>query len=312
MKAVFLEPKSSFRNDLRSDTMWGLIISSLSLLHDESYIDKIIEQYLNYQLPFKISSCFPYRLNNGKRLIYLPKPILPGGMNSDADSDNQKRFKRIKYIELEYFNRIISGAELENFRFDDKDKYLENSFSTELFVKIQLNRLSMTTQNKEGEGQIFNTPENFISNGGLYFLIDGDVGIIEPALRLMSHIGFGGYTSKGKGNFQYFIDDIDIIIPDNPNAKLNLSLYHPLREELHSFIKNDNFFYEILTRKGKVANQHRTDKVIEKLPVNYFAEGSVFPDLNKPNYGTLINSFKNDSKKVFNYGFSFNIPINVV
>ena len=46
MKAVFLEPKSSFRNDLRSDTMWGLIISSLSLLHDESYIDKITSQHL--------------------------------------------------------------------------------------------------------------------------------------------------------------------------------------------------------------------------------------------------------------------------
>lgn len=313
MKVYYLKPKSSFRTELRSDTLWGLLISALSYLHPKDYIDNLVNSFAEGNPPFLISSCFPYKNDDGKKNHYLPLPISGHGLeDSIQDYSLRKDLKKMKFIRLELFNDIInSKSSSERMQLLQKEQRI-NFLKSETNVRIKINRMTNGTQDENGDGQLFNSVENYFIDGGYYFFVNGDNSIIEPALRLLSHNGFGGYTSKGKGNFEVEEGDVEISQPINANKWTTLSLYNPTIDELGKYkVLPDSVWYDTVIRKGKIANQYRKDANWEKKPILSFAEGSVFPEISNNLYGQMTETYQLNEWKVFNYGYAFKIPINI-
>lgn len=311
MKVYYLKPKSSFRTKLPSDTLWGMIIGALSYLYDENYIKDLISKFVNGKPPFMLSSCFPFK-NEGSQIVhYLPMPL--SGLNIDSSNieyNKRKDLKKMNFVRLDLFNELINKTSdnsiLQKLTLAQKPDF----FKSETNVKIKINRLTTSTQDEEGKGQLYNSVENYFINGGYYFIIDGDSSIIEPALRLLSHNGFGAYTSKGKGHFQFNSGEIELQIPNNYNHWLTLSLYHPTDYELDEYKKQpDSLWYETKIKKGKIGNQFRVNKDFNKKPVLNFIEGSVFPNIDQTLYGTMTKTYEYDNFNIYNCGYAFKLPI---
>jgi len=316
IKVIYLEPKSSYISDLNSDTLWGLIISSLAYLIDEYELNSLIKDFENSTPPFLISSCFPYKLINNEIIRYYPIPI---GLNIFNDQQNYyKELKKIKFIREDIFQELILGNQLDisinDFLDENNNYFLKNESKEKLNLRIMINRLNQSTQNEKGEGQIFNYYEKYISDGGLFFLFKGDIEIIKPALNLLSHFGFGGSVSFGKGYFKYRLDsdNLKLLFSDDANFFINLSLYNPYLKELEMFLSKSKFLsYEIIKKLGIIGIQNRINDKFVKEPVIFFKEGSIIPYVTKTYFGRIKEIYNFDKIKIYSYGYSFNIPFNL-
>ncbi|MBC7196763.1 MAG: hypothetical protein H5U39_05870, partial [Deferribacterales bacterium] len=74
MKIVYLYPKSTFRTDLRSDTLWGILCWAIRLVYGNEELERIIKSYIERKPEFIISSTFPFIIKDDKKWHYLPKP----------------------------------------------------------------------------------------------------------------------------------------------------------------------------------------------------------------------------------------------
>ena len=346
MKAVYLNTSSSFNTNLRSDTLWGLIISALSVLKPKSEIDEIINQFKSNNPSFAISSAFSYSIGEDNKIVhFFPKPIV---CNFDYNIDSAwkmtiyKKFKKINFVNENVFQDLINGIESDKDLFqkfiklnelenkganlnDDEKKnkkklslmFMNPFFKKELILHNTIDRMSGSTLDSEDGGQLFHSEDTFIEkNSGLYFLVDGDINIIEPALRFLSHFGFGGNNTTGKGFFKYAIKDFNLKVPTvNINSFITLSLFNPKAEELSEFLKVENknkLWYETDFRAGRIGVHFADDpSKNQKNIVANFKEGSTFPDIVEKYPGRIIQTASSKSHDIFNYAFSFKISSNL-
>jgi len=332
MKIVYLEPQSSFRNNLRSDTLWGLICWGIKTVFSEQKLEEFIDEHK--EKPVKISSAFPYK-NDGQKKLFFPRPILqPLNLNYFFESKgiNQKserakyiadlkRFKKIKYVEESVFEKFLRGELDETDFFLNKELWdtKEEFYKEEDILHNSIDRLTNTTpQSTEGNkrASLYSTTERFVEKGGLFFLLNGtseQIELVEAALRFFSHVGFGGDSSIGKGYFKFTIEDFNIFEVDNADAFVSLSLFLPTEEELAEFKKQTtHLWYELEARKGKFGGQFVKINKFWKESVLMFQEGSVFPKLNSPYYGKVkkvMSKTQNGMFDVFHYGIAFDLPI---
>jgi CRISPR-associated protein Csm4 len=330
MKIVYLTPRSSHRNTLRSDTLWGLICWGIRTVYSENSLVEFIDNYNNEKV-VKISSAFPYIQGVNGKQHYFSKPILkPIDLNKLFDKYNFstkeerteqikriKKYKKVKFIEQSDFEKFLQGnlneeeyflkgSWMDGIRFWNQEEVLHNT----------INRLTNTTSSKSGQASLYTTLEYFPNNSGLFFLMDGDKGEVEKvegALRFLSHIGFGGDSSIGKNSFRVTVQNFNIDITDDAEQFISLSLYMPTQEEATQFSQYpDKSWYDIETRKGKFGGHFIKQKRFWKDSVLMFKEGSVFPNLNKNHYGqnkVVLNSMESKHFDVYQYGFAFNLPI---
>lgn len=326
MKIIYLKPKSSFRNNLRSDTLWGLLCWGINNIFGESKLKDFINSYNEGGNVLKVSSAFPYINVNGKRNLYFPKPILkPIDINNYLDfykitsKSNRsqvisklKSFKKVKYINENAFFDLLNGRITEYELFTNTQIWDNNDINVSIksvdIMHNTINRLTNTTL----EGNLYIDSEIFAKNAGLFFLLDGSIdqiNMVTAALRFYSHIGFGGDAAIGKGYFDIQIEDYNLTINKNANSFITLSLYSPVQNETIEFKKHPNLcWYELETRKGKYGGQHIKDTNFWKDSVLMFKEGSVFPNLNKTNYGINKIVKRTSYFDVVNFGYAFNLP----
>jgi len=335
MKIVYLEPRSSYRNNLRSDTLWGLICWGIKTVFSEQKLEEFIEEHK--EKPVKISSVFPFKVNSkdsNKKKLFFPRPILqPLNLNHFFESKgidkkseraqfiaDLKKFKKVKFVEKSTFEKFLEGELNETEFFLNKSLWEKENdfFKKEDILHNSINRLTNTTYSSSDDkrASLYSTTETYISNGGLFFLIDGtpeQIELIEASLRFYSHVGFGGDSSIGKGYFKISVDDCELPESDNSDAFVTLSLFLPNDDELAEF-QNDKsrVWYELEARKGKFGGQFVKINRFWKESVLMFKEGSVFPNLNKSFYGkikTVMSQEENGMFDVYHYGVAFDLPI---
>ncbi len=297
MRVVLLKPSSSLVTELRSDTLWGLIITAISKLYSEEKLRELLDSYAGNNPFFLISSAFPYREDGDKRIYYFPKPLLhseitiPEQLAEKTEKlaflQRLKQYKRVKYVSKKVFEKFLAGT-LNDVCFFSCDtwKHQKPLYQQEIVSHNTISRTTWTTLDIDNSGQLFTTEETFFSkNSGLYFLVHGErLEQLDAALRLLQHTGFGGDISTGKGVFKFDSSEITIRQPEVADKFVTLSLFSPSSDEVSRFkARADSLSYEVEMRKGRlgrdVSAEHEKDGVL------MFREGSVFPSLSSETYG---------------------------
>ncbi|MDT3697231.1 MAG: type III-A CRISPR-associated RAMP protein Csm4 [Ignavibacterium sp.] len=350
MKIIRIYPKTNFHTFLNSDTLWGNLVYAYRMLYGVDKTSELLKKYFSTEIPFKVSSIFPFTIENGEKekiTYYLPKPITGVNIRNAKDPEEMtylKDFKRIRYINKKLFEGYLNGEIDDNIlleRFlrwqkeeikkesernidvikDNRFDY-KKSLSPSFILHNSIDRMSGSTLQIDGKGQLyweeeFNGFGNKLSSKqnvveGIYFLADGsDVSLIEGPLRLLSHIGIGGNKSIGKGSFDFVIEDFSFSVPANPNALVSLSLFQPSQVEI-DLIKNNSvhLFYDLTTRIGKVGKDFNLE-FNEKNPVICFTEGSSF-FVSQSLYGRLVPTAKfNDEQNIYSNYLFFGMKANL-
>ncbi|WP_282774617.1 type III-A CRISPR-associated RAMP protein Csm4 [Phaeodactylibacter xiamenensis] len=344
-KAFYLLPRSSYRPNMHSDTIWGAICWGMRMLYGERRLQDFLESYETGQTvgaaqPLAISSAFPYIEKDGEpEQHYLPRPLLLDAYYDDQkeglksyikdkgaegfekgklEARRRKLLKPTPFIELE---DLKQGNWSAKGTFSIKPK-VQNSPMTHNTI----DRLTGSTLTSNNRGQLFHTDERYVYpdpqvdmerekqrqyKAGIYFLAhpDSDIGTLEAIMRLLEQFGIGGDRSSGKGRFDIKIRDLEIQEHDAPNARMNLSLYHPTEAELIAYDaapKNSPLQYKTTVRQGwKAASL--------KKPLLYFQEGSVFPmPDDKGIAGTNTDAGEHEEgHRITQYGIGLMINLNV-
>lgn len=330
MTAVYLSPQSGFSTPLRSDTLWGLLLVGLRMVHSDSKVADLLYACEQGQPPFVVSSAFPFQISQSTITHYFPSPMVCfhhdtiDKILSDEDRRNviermnaAKKFKKIKYIPEDVFQRFVNGELSTKEHFDklhsDKDwakKFSSLNISAGDILHSSIDRLSNSTAiDQEGAGQLFYTHEHYVENGGLYFLVEGDVELILPALRFLQHFGFGGDNSVGKGIFTVETKEFSLQKPTKPTHILSLSLYSPTADELHAYRLSKQYWgYEIEIRRGTVGTHFYNTGKYRKKPVAQFTEGSLFPFIGEKTLGKVHTVHSDHSFHIRHNGFAFAVP----
>jgi CRISPR-associated protein Csm4 len=329
MKIIYLEPQSGFKALLRSDTLWGNICWAIRMVYGEQRLIEYIESQ-----SFTISSTFPYSEMNGQKTPFFPTPLIKGETKSAPEgasydqlsvwmTQRKKDKKRNTLISKDLFEQLINGI----VKVDDlNEQNIVPSIKSEAVTRNKIDRLKGGTYKADGDaGQLFHVDEYHIVGKeendekikykyGLYFLAQGDTTLLEGALRFLQHSGIGGDRTVGKGVFNISIEEFELKIPTNSNAVTNLSLFAPTVDEIKDFSdkKGNLLNYQVEVREGKLG--FLNFKNVEKSPILYFKEGSIFPIIHqKTNYGQNQQAFTTVKLdfKVMQYGIGFMIPIHV-
>ena len=331
MKVVFLKPRSSIRENLSSDSLWGLICWGIRTVYSEKKLVDFIKHYEGSGDVLKLSSAFFVIFGEkNKRQLLFPKPVMPQFELKKYLADKPakdkllamtrlKNIKKQKFVTLDILNKFITGE------FDELDyfSYFDKQGSTVPVVKLKrtemthntINRLTNTT----AENSLYTKDEIFLpENTGLFFLLDGPAemqDMVFAALRYFEHAGFMGDAGIGKGSFKIEIDDFDFPEVENPDSFLSLSLYHPAKDEVTFYSSvPQRCSYNLVSRKGKISSAHLGQSDFWKRSILLFAEGSVFPLMNKKNYGYNPIVKKASGPVDFNvhhFGTAFNISMRI-
>lgn len=331
---------------MHSDTLWSAICWGMRMLYGEERLRNFLQSYETGQpvegaRPIYISSAFPYIEKKGVPIQhYLPRPLLPdayyerheerldryikdkGLQGFEAGKFNARRRKLLKPHPLIELNDCVQG----NWMPKDSSPTAEPELQVSPMTHNTIDRLTGSTLTTNNRGQLFHTEERYVYpsfnpsidledqrqyGAGLYFLAhpDSDMVTLSAVLRLLEQFGIGGDRSSGKGRFDIVIADLDIKDHASPNARMNLSLYHPKLNELEAYDSapdDSPLQYKTIVRQGwKVANL--------KKPLLYFQEGSVFP-LMDGSYRAGQNTDAGEHEeghRITQYGIGLMINLNV-
>ncbi len=299
-----------------SDTLWGAVASAhvtLGLPFDFA------------KPPFAISSAFPFVQNH----YFFPVPLggLDGLLKQAAEQDEIwiKKIKKINYLEKSVFEQIISGQKLQLNRLfipEAQDEFLVNARQlAELFPIYRIYEVPRITvdrlQDSAAEGQIFYFSQMvFQEQAGLFFMAhfanEQAQKHLEAALHLLGDEGLGADRTVGRGFFEVEKTEVELNLPEKPNAFTTLSLYFPKQDEL-KLLLNDQVRYRLVKRKGYAAHVGVRGK--RRGMVRMFAEGSLFvqPPPKTP-IGEIPIVIERSPEKgipfpVYRYGRAFTIPV---
>lgn len=283
---VYMKPLSPFLKSLpRSDTLFGGICWGIRWVFGEDVLTGLLERFDEGDPPFVLSSAFPYVEQEGRRLHFVPRPLLSPSLGESGDLEtlrNFKRFKKVRYLERKDFNDLLNGrVTYEELYQRFASERMEKSPEVRPFETPgnAINRLSGTVD----EGRLFFSSEARVERGGLFFLVrcnDGKVPeYIQGAVRFLGDRGIGGDASVGRGAFEPEFADEDVVEePTDGDRCVALSLVHPTVDDL-SFLEEqrERLSYEMVKRKGHVESMYMATPRVWKETLLMFAEGSVFP-----------------------------------
>ena len=226
-----------------------------------------------------------------------------------------KKFKKLTYVPLKIFQKMISGE------LSEEKYFLEYKSEWQSYGDIFPKRRTYvhnTVDRLGGETGIYNI--SFWSSAhhtGLYFflkILDQEYESILCSLwPFFEHVGLGGDASIGRGFFKITEDEIDdFMVPENAKHFVTLSLYSPTQDEIQVFSRQeDRAWYQLEQRKGRIGGKLYVTNNFLKQPLIMFKEGSSFPILNKSTFGRLqlVKNMEKDPRKVYQYGYAFAVPV---
>ena len=288
MKAIYLQPQGSYRHELHSDTLFGLICWAIRAVFSEARLVELLDAFVAGEPPFLLSSAFPCAKDGSGWKPFLPRPMLepakPADELSREKAQRLKQYKRLRYIPAAHFNQFLQGGYSEHSHYESGDwQGLEAPFPQRTDrLHSTIDRLSGTTA---GAGNLFARAE--YRGDGLFFLLDGpEAELVANALRFLEDFGWGGGNSVGCGHFAATVGENPLGPPvADPDRFVTLSLYYPQPNELAHF-RTGAAWYELVVRKGKVGGHFLHAGDFWKRSVLMFAPGSTFPAMaNKQAYG---------------------------
>ncbi len=315
--AVYLQPRSLFPERLASNTLFGALCSAMSDLGIS--VDSLIASYDSGSPAFLLSSAFPFGTDgSGKRVCFVPRPILPPVRLSEKEFDFGKVLKKIEWIEASVFGDIASGK----VQFSDLPSLLGcGKYTTErhaLFPKSVgfsgMPFFSARTHNAidrmTNESTAYYETEGvaYPAGSGVYCLVDAGSAEVERDVRaaflLLSDRGLGKRVSRGFGAFDVsFSEDVPFDLPDSGDYLMSLSRYAPSNEEFSLF--GDGMWYEMEEVCGVSADGMRRGCV------RMFSEGSVFrrcPEMKR--YGRVVRV--RERPPVVEFGMMFPCALRLV
>lgn len=312
-----------------SDTLFSAICLSHLQLYGE--VD-FLRNFKDGSPPFLLSSAFPYYKVRDKMIFFFPKPHVP--LWSYQESRFIKDLKDVHFLSKQVFEEwLAEGFEsvlegLKSGRFRIVDKSILTSVNEVDFLETEklqlcrdlttprnrLNRLNMSSDLYYAGATLYHL------NSGMYFLLDLKensefFGRVFCCLNLLRDEGIGGERTIGYGRFDYFSEKLDILEPDDAEAFLTLSLYHPTLEEVEKFLaKKERWSYRLITRGGypqsPLIRHYRLRRSVRMM-----VEGSVFPKVEGKNvYGDFLEVLTEEetgAHAVYRYGYAFPIAIKV-
>ncbi len=257
---------------IASDTMYAAITSCLAKLGKE------IPN--NGDLGFTISSLFPYyqEKKEEKPLYFFPKPMqskLPV-----LDIENNKKIKKIRWVDTEYFSQMLFGKDIEkenpNFIENIQGDYLCKTKFNNKFISSKVSqRIRLKDRYMESEAEPYWVDRVFFKDySGLFFIVEGNTSLLDKALPLLAIEGIGSDRNIGNGFFKIEKDTIYLDIPQKADYCVTLSVFFPENKDSLSLMINDeNAAYEIQRRGGWI-----TTAPYQNLRKNFiyaFKEGAV-------------------------------------
>lgn len=281
MKIAYLDPRGPFKNELHSDTLFGLLCWAIRQVFSEAQLVGLLSRFKAGEPPFLISSAFPYRQEGERREHFLPRPLLRpasfDGLSDREEMRQRKEFKRARWILADQFAEFLQG------RLTEQQYYESGAWKSMRSPRVRrvdrlrsrIDRLSGTT---DGEGILFASPEYWVEGGGLYFLLKGpETEIVEKSLAFLEDFGWGGGNAAGYGQFRTRVEEGTLFAEAaEPNRFVTLSLYHPTAAELAHYQQGE-IWYELVRRKGKVGGHFLQAGDFWKRSMLMFAPGSTFP-----------------------------------
>lgn len=314
MKRIYLSPRSTYRTALHSDTLFGCVCWAIREVFSEARLEGLLKRFASGDPPFQLSSAFPFRDESTGRTHFYPRPMLPPAeletpKNMD-EAERQKRFRKVKWVTEETFGKFASGA------WHEADYYASGAWDADgpqlMAVEVQHNTIDRLSGGTTPSGQLYSLTEYAISNGGLYFSLDGETDAVEGAFGFLSHFGIGGDSSLGKGQFEIEVTDAELpVTTEGADRFMTLSLYAPRESEMAT-VRSDGAWYNLTVRKGKVGGPFLRVADFWKKSLAMFAEGSTFPMDEPKTFGhnPIVKGIADGLPfDVQHYGYAFQVPI---
>ena len=274
---------------IASDTMYAALISCLAKLGEEIPTDG--------DLRCTISSLFPFYQKDkadGNAVLFFPKPLKQTLPKSKKAVEERKKIKKVAWLDASYFTKILRGEQLFNEQTIDGNA-IQGEFMTDApidkdFISSQVSpRVTVSRDFSEDAKPFYMDRVAFKGYSGLFFIVDGDVSLLEKALNLLQHEGIGTDRNVGNGYFEYSKDSIEIDMPDAADFAMSLSSFVPeSKEQLHEFLSSDDVAYDFTRRGGWITTYPYT--TLRKNAIYGFMPGSVFCLKSEPTSMILGNT----------------------
>lgn len=282
---------------LHSDT----IKSALYVVFRQIYPGEINDDYdLRFFNSFQVSSAFPFFGNE----LFFPKPLAGvkidiQGLGKDQSSKLSKKSKKIQFIGLSVFEKLIAGQTIaiNEKQLDDSGRFVFSEPPGEeikILTRHVQQRVYIPHQGEENHhSQPYYIERMYFADmAGLYFMLKCDDEIlikkIEVCLRILGDTGFGTDKNVGNGQFEAHLSDLNIKVPDQPLQKMALSLFCPTPEAVQEQYLNQSSFMAVKRGGYIVSANEQKFRHFRKKSVHMFAEGSVFPAAT-PGTGKIVD-----------------------
>lgn len=244
---------------------------------------------------FEISSAFPF----WQEEYFFPKPLvdLKWKVAAKSERDSNKLLKEVNFLGKSYFEKILK-AEIkevsETHLSDDKTQISQIFENGKIFSSIEeryifksdlTQRVAVPRwQENDTDGNTYYVERLFFrESAGLFFMVKFNTGADIPFwMEVLEHLGEQGVgTDRATGNGQFIPDylpnGIDLVLPDETNAQMALSLFCPGKEEVTGSLF-ERASYALTKRGGWLTNEDEF-LTFRKKSVYMFTEGSVFPQV---------------------------------
>ena len=314
MKRIYLKPRSTYRTALHSDTLFGCVCWAIREVFSESRLEGLLKRFASGDPPFQLSSAFPFRDAADGRTHFYPHPMLqPAELETSqklAEAERQKRFRKVKWVTEATLGKFASGA------WNEGDYYASGAWQADgpqlMAVEVQHNTIDRLSGGTTPSGQLYSLTEYAVSDGGLYFWLDGETDVVEGAFGFLTHFGIGGDSSLGKGRFEIEVTDAELpVTTADADRFMTLSLYAPRESEMDA-VRSDGAWYNLTVRKGKVGGPFLRVADFWKKSLTMFAEGSTFPIDGPKTFGhnPIVKGIADGLPfDVQHYGYAFQIPM---
>ena len=274
------EDLGSSQKTIHSDTLYAALMACLAKLGESLSEDG--------DIGFTVSSLFPYfqKDENSTPVYFLPIPMQAKQADL-VDASMAKIVKKVQWVDSDLYASVLSGDSL----FDGTGKNIPNIQESYLtayklpedingskeFMKSEVSqRVTLKSRTGEEDAKPFYVDKIlFRYHAGLYFMAEGDTGLLEKALSVLSMEGIGTDRNVGFGFFDYTKDEIKIDLPQSANHQLSLSLFIPeSKEQLSALMNSEKVAYDFVRRGGWITTYPYM--TLRKNVIYGFLPGSVF------------------------------------
>jgi CRISPR type III-A-associated RAMP protein Csm4 len=296
-------------SELHSDTL----TAALATLRVRQGKENDTKDFLN---SFALSSAFPF----SGAAYFLPK--LNGKINvvvaDKKEHEYRKQLKKLKYIESDIWNELVSGQKISVNASQLKGNFLVKTDNFDIPFQSQVNqRVAIPRSDGADADPFYFDWTYFHPDAGLYCITDakGDLfDEIKILFETLGETGIGTDRNVGGGKFEVEVSTLSLPDVTDANQLLLLSLYIPTQEELpqlHLSVSR----YELLLRGGYMAGSaEECFRHLRKKSVYMLNVGSLFPTTAMLNGKTVdLTPQWNDTRlhPVYRSGRPFYLPVKI-